>query len=118
MSHSIHSVPGRLRVRSNAFRCSSSEAQSVQRRLISMDGVTQVRLNAHAGSITVHYDSERLTKQTLLDVMKTLGCTQAMPRTNPAVASKAGAMFGKALIGAVINKAMERSALKLVSVLL
>lgn len=118
MSHSIHHVPGRLRVRSNAFRCRPAEAQAAQNRLVALEGVTQVRLNGHAGSITVNYDPERLTKQALLDVMKDLGCTQTAPRRNLAVASKAGEMFGKALVGAVINKAVERSALKLVSVLL
>lgn len=118
MSHSIHHVPGRLRVRSSAFRCRPAEAQAAQNRLVAIDGVTQVRLNGHAGSITIHYDPERMTKQALLDVMKDLGCTQTMSGKNPAVASKAGALFGKALVGAVINKAVERSAFKLVSVLL
>lgn len=119
MSHSIHHVPGRLRVRSSAFRCRPAEAHAVQHRLLSLRGVTQVRLNAPAGSITVHYDPERITKQTLLDVVQEVGCTDAAkPKADLAYASKAGAMFGKALVGAVVNKAVERSAFKLVSVLL
>lgn len=118
MSHSIHHVPGRLRVRSNAFRCRPAEVRAIQGRLFSMEGVTQVRFNHHAGSITVNYDPKRLTQRALLDVMKDLGCTEATPRANPALASKAGEMFGKALVGAVINKAVERSAFKLVSVFL
>ncbi|EXJ14215.1 HMA2 domain-containing protein [Imhoffiella purpurea] len=118
MSHSIHHVPGRLRVRSNAFRCRPEEAREAQSRLASMEGVTQVRLNAHAGSITVNYDTDRLSKQTLLEAMKDLGCAPVAPRASHAAASKAGEMFGKALVGAIVNKAVERSAFKLVSVLM
>ncbi len=118
MSHSIHYLPGRLRVRSNAFRCRPAEARAAQARLSTMDGVNQVRLNAHAGSITVHYDPAQLTQQALLDVMKDLGCAHKPLQANPMVAHKAGELFSKALMGAVINKAIERSAFKLVSVLL
>lgn len=119
MSHSIHHVPGRLRVRSSAFRCRPTDAEAAQNHLVSIEGVAQVRLNTHAGSITVHYDPERLTKQALLEAMQKVGCTGATATgANPAFAAKAGTMFGKALVGAIINKAVERSAFKLVSVLL
>ena len=119
MIHSIHHVPGRLRVRSSAFRCQPAEALAAQRRLTSIDGVRQARLNAHAGSITIHYDPERITQQKLLDLMKDTGCTERVtPKANPAFARKAGELFGKALVGAVVNKAVERSAFRLVSVLL
>jgi len=90
--------------------------------LLGLEGVRQVRLNTHAGSITVHYSPEQLTHLELLAAMKGLGCpTPDLERdvTNrSAVAGKAGAMFGKALVGAVINKAVERSAFKLVGAFL
>ncbi|MFD2110364.1 HMA2 domain-containing protein [Thiorhodococcus fuscus] len=119
MSHSIHHVPGRLRVRSAAFRCQPSEARAVQMLLLSLEGVRQVRLNTHAGSITVHYSPEQLTHLELLAAMKGLDCpAQERDVVSPAVVGKAGAMFGKALVGAFINKAVERSAFKLVGAFL
>ncbi|NEV62502.1 HMA2 domain-containing protein [Thiorhodococcus minor] len=119
MSHSIHHLPGRLRVRSTAFRCRPAEARAAQTQLLGLEGIRQVRLNGHAGSITVHYDPEQLSHLELLAAMKDLGCPEpARNGTSPAIAGKAGAMFGKALVGAVINKAVERSAFKLVGALL
>lgn len=122
MSHSIHHVPGRLRVRSTAFRCQPGNARTVQQRLNTMDGVKEVKLNAAAGSLTIHYDPQRLTHKALLEVMQDVGCTQQAPSAHanlhPTLARKAGAAFGKALVGAAINKVFERSAFKLVSVLL
>lgn len=119
MSHSIHHVPGRLRVRSTAFRCRPAEARAAQTQLLDLEGVRQVRLNRHAGSITVHYDLERLSHLELLAAMKALGCAEPMrDAAPPAIAGKAGTTFRKALVGAVINKAIERSAFKLVGALL
>lgn len=119
MSHSIHHVPGRLRVRSTAFRCRPAEARAAQTQLLGLEGVRQVRLNGHAGSITVHYDPERLSHLDLLAAMKDLGCAEPVrDLASPAAAGKAGAMFGKALVGAVINMAIERSAFKLVGAFL
>jgi Zn-dependent membrane protease YugP len=85
--------------------------------MLAMDGVTHVRLNAHAGSLTIHYDPARRNHVELLGALRDLGCSEASV-PSPAFAHKAGTLFGKALVGAVVNKAVERSAFKLVSVLL
>lgn len=82
-----------------------------------MEGVTQVRLSAHAGSLTIHYDPAHLSHTQLLSALSEMGCSETVP-ANPEFALRAGAMFGKALVGAMINKAVERSAYKVVSALL
>jgi len=117
MHHSIHHVPGRLRVRSTAFRCRPGTVDSIQERLRSLDGVEHIRFNQAAGSLAIHYDPARLDHHRLLEMLKDTGCTR-VPSASEAVISKAGALFGKALVGAVVNKAVERSAFRLVSVLL
>lgn len=113
MSQYIHHVPGRIRVRSKAFRCRSEKAQAAERQLKAMAGVRQVRMNLHAGSITVHYDTAVLHQSDLLAALEQLGCLQTASRSDE-VARKMGEMFGKALVGAVVQKAVEQSARTLV----
>ncbi|MEY6432115.1 HMA2 domain-containing protein [Thioalkalicoccus limnaeus] len=117
MSHYIHHIPGRLRVRSNSFRCRTAAAQTAHDQLMAMDGVSHVRLNPRAGSITVQYDPDLVTRSQLLAVLEDAGCAGVMARGADA-SSQVGQLFGKALVGAIVNKAVERSAVKLVSVLL
>ncbi|MBK1731397.1 heavy-metal-associated domain-containing protein [Thiococcus pfennigii] len=117
MSHYIHHIPGRLRIRSGSFRCRSAAAQVAEDRLMALDGVTHVRLNPRAGSITVQYDPAQVTRSRILEALDEAGCFATAGRGD-ALIGRGGELFGKALMGAVVNKAIERSALKLVSVLL
>jgi hypothetical protein len=41
MSQYIHHVPGRIRVRSKAFRCRSEKARTAERRLQSLAGAVE-----------------------------------------------------------------------------
>lgn len=117
MSQYIHHVPGRIRVRSKAFRCRSEKARAAQSALLDLRGVRQVRVNPHAGSITVHYDSALLRQSDLLNVLEQSGCLGVISRGN-GVSNKAGELFGKALVGAVVQKAVEQSARTLVGALI
>jgi hypothetical protein len=121
MSHYIHHIPGRLRIQSASFRCQADATQQAQDRILAMDGVNHVRLNPRAGSLTVQYDPARLTRGELMDILGDIGCLPSSTRATASdmpLAGKAGALFGKALAGALVNKVVERSAFKLVSVLL
>ena len=117
MSQYIHHVPGRIRVRSKAFRCRSDKGKAAERKLLALTGVRQVRVNPHAGSITVHYDSALLKQSDLLAVLEQCGCLGASIRSDE-VTRKAGELFGKALVGAVVQKAVEQSARTLVGALI
>ncbi|WP_089725622.1 HMA2 domain-containing protein [Candidatus Thiosymbion oneisti] len=113
MSQYIHHVPGRIRVRSKAFCCHSEKARAAESRLLALTGVRQVRLNPHAASITVHYDPVLLRQSDLFSVLEQSGCLGAASRSDE-VSRKAGELFGKALVGAVVQKAVEQSARTLV----
>jgi len=117
MGQYIHDIPGRLRVRSGSFHCRSAAAETARQRLLDLDGVSHVRLNLRARSITVNYDPGQVTRGQLLALLERCGCIGAVA-SPPDIGGRAGEAFGKALAGAVVNKAIERSALKLVSVLL
>lgn len=113
MSQYIHQVPGRIRVRSNAFRCRSRRARAAEGRLRTMKGVRRVRVNPHAGSITIHYDESVLKRSHLLVALEDAGCLGAASHNDDGV-RRMGVVFGRALVGAVVQKAVEQSARTLI----
>jgi copper chaperone CopZ len=117
MSHYIHHVPGRLRIRAGAFRCDPARARLAEEQLRTTEGVREVRVNHRAGSLTVQYDPDRLTRAQILDRLEEIGCLGAAIKAD-AGTTRIHELFGKALVGAVMQKAVERSAVRLVSVLL
>ncbi len=116
MSHYIHHVPGRLRVRTSAFRCQPSRVEATARQLALLDGVTEAKANPHAGSITVRYDPARCTQGELLAALEELGCVGARAVGSTGNGEVAG-LFGKALLGALAQTLAQRSVATLVGVL-
>lgn len=116
MSQYIHHVPGRIRVRSKAFRCSAEKASRARDELLSLAGVRTVEINPRAASIIVQYDPEQLTRSQLFATLEQLGCLASATRDGEQ-SRRLGEMFGKALVGAVMQKAVEHSARTLVAVL-
>ncbi len=117
MSQYIHKIPGRIRIRCKSFRCRSEKIRTAERQLRAMAGVRQVRFNPHAGSITINYDPRALTQSDLLATLERVGCLGAKSRSDEG-ARVVGEMFGKALVGAVVQKAVEQSARTLVGALI
>jgi hypothetical protein len=114
----IHHVPGRLRVRTQAFRCQPSQVAAAARQLLALDGVDDVKINTHAGSITICYDPTQLTQGELLATMESLGCIGVGRgvATGSGTGQIAG-LFGKALLGALAQTVAQRSVATLVGVL-
>lgn len=58
MTDYLHHVPGRLRIRSKVFRCDTASRNMALRKLQALEGVSRVRLNQKAGSVTISYDTD------------------------------------------------------------
>jgi hypothetical protein len=116
MSLYIHHVPGRLRVRTQAFRCQPSRIEQAARQLRAAEGVRGVAVNAAAGSITVQYDPDLCTHKALLAVLEDLGCVGAR-RLSSSQGGEVAGLFGKALVGALAQTLAQRSVQTLVGVL-
>lgn len=119
MAYYIHSLPGRLRVRSSFIKHYPTQAEVLKRRIASLPGVQSVKINPHARSITVLYHAQELAADTLLEMFEEVGCLEsALPsRDHSAAAVKAGEMFGKAVFDVFIAKALERSVVSLLAAL-
>lgn len=115
----IHHTPGRLRVKGSHFQCRGDQARKAVAALHALSGVESVRLNAHASSLTVHYDPDRHNQAELLAVLERAGCFHGAVEIHTPVRHadpKEGVAgtFGKALVGVLA----QRTATRLLGVLL
>jgi hypothetical protein len=116
MSLYIHHVPGRLRVRTDAFRCQPDRAEAAARRLFALEGITDVTINRHAGSITVRYNPDLRNQGELIALLEDVGCVGARQAAAPA-GNQVADLFGKALLGAFAQTVAQRSVATLVAAL-
>ena len=123
MSHYLHSVPGRLRVKTPQLKGDEARAEEVRRMLLAFEGVSDIRINTVTGSILVMYDAgrvdyreflETLREGELFDYSKTVTNDQYIY----AASLKAGMILRKALVGTLVDKALEGSAFSLLAALI
>lgn len=123
MSYYVHDVPGRLRVKIPSLKRSSGTAEDIRRILDSIEGVDSTAVNPLTGSVLVTYDSKSLNAKRILDSLTKRGYFDSArvvrndDYVNSAV-SRAGGLISKALIGLILEKAFEGSALSLLTVLI
>lgn len=117
MSQSVHHVPGRLRIRSAAFRCQTDVIARVGQALRVCEGIREIRFNRPAASLVIYYDPARLSERELLSRLEESGCTD-LSTVKAQSLPKASEWIGKAFVHALVKQAVERSAVRLVSALL
>lgn len=123
MGHYIHHVPGRLRIRTPRLKRDAVHAEAAEAFALTIEGVTAARANCVTGSITVGYQRDVVSAETILDALALRGyyqpeSVQHADHQLPAMASRAGDVLGKALFGMALEKAVERSALALIGAIL
>lgn len=64
----IHHVPGRLRVKSPAFKSREGLEEVAKALIDAVDGVTGAETNSRTGSVTIYYDHGRVKLSHLLGV--------------------------------------------------
>jgi copper chaperone CopZ len=123
MSHYMHHVPGRLRVRSPEIKRNDARAVVLQACLEQIEGVECVMVNTVTGSVTVNYDKSATDSQALIAKIESHGCFDRSRALNAEThlqrsASKVGDTLGKFVLGMVVEKAVERGAVALIGALL
>ncbi|MCL4475337.1 MAG: hypothetical protein M1508_03800 [Nitrospirae bacterium] len=123
MSHYIHNVPGRLRVKSPAVKKNTDAAVEIRKILSAMNGIATVDINLITGSVLINYNPATvqykdivgtLQRKGYFDTSKAITNDQYIQRA----ASKAGNIVGKAIFGTFVEKAFEGSALSLITFLI
>jgi Heavy metal associated domain 2 len=83
MSHYVHSIPGRLRVRSRAFRNHAENAQTALSLLRDLEGVRSVDANLTTGSLLIRYDAGIVGPTRLLGALVARGWIEHLPAPKP-----------------------------------
>jgi copper chaperone CopZ len=122
MSYYIHSIPGRLRVKTPQVKGNHDKAKDVEYLLNGHQGVNRVAANPLTGSIVVHYDSTAVNDRSLIEMLENNGYFKLdKALTNDeyihSAASKAGKVVWNAIFGSVVGLALEGTPLSFLSVL-
>lgn len=119
MTHQIHHVPGRLRVRVPAIRRNSRKAAPVIALLRDLRGVSTAEPNLMTGSIVIRYDPESTSADAILSVLTAGGHFRAhspAPARSPAVQIQN--KLANALLWYCLEKVVERSIPLLIAAIL
>lgn len=132
MTHYVHHIPGRMRIKSPSLKRNNGRASQVKSLLDSVHGVLSHEVNPVTGSILVHYDRDLVCAHNIMSSLTEAGHVHAeaasrlAPPASPGTAAvvsgrtlyNATGAVGKAVVGVVVEKIVERSAFALVGALL
>ena len=69
MTHYLHHVPGRLRIKNPAFKRSEGKAHAALEALTGIAGVKSAHVNETTGSLLVHYDPSVIDSAAILRIL-------------------------------------------------
>ncbi|MGC1955682.1 MAG: HMA2 domain-containing protein [Gammaproteobacteria bacterium] len=124
MPQYIHYVPGRLRVKCLLLKRDASRAKAVTQLLSAEEGIASCEVNLITGSVLVRYDESATSAYRVLDLLKRGGYIgpgvdlHPQNRSLEETASDVGTIVRKALMGALVERVVERSAVALVGAIL
>jgi copper chaperone CopZ len=122
MSYYIHSVTGRLRVKTPLVKGNQEKAKDVEGLLNCCQGVDKASANPLTGSIVVNYDSTAVNGRSIINILEDSGYFKSDEAlTNDqyihGAASKAGHLVWNAVFGSFVGMALEGTPLSFLSVL-
>jgi hypothetical protein len=128
MSHYVHHVPGRLRIKSHAFKSNEQSAKLARALLQDLAGVHAIELNGLTGSLLVRYDKSLLSSSKVLGLLVANGFISHLPDLGqrPAAGRVPATLRDRAIrnlivalpriiADVVIEKLLQRAALALVA---
>lgn len=120
MSHYIHHVPGRLRVKSPGLKRNTHAAAETRDHMARLHGVESTEVNTVTGSLVIKYDTRLVGGHTLINTLRGLG--HLLPHHGRGEIHSAGAGIGQKVSDTVVNKVLEtvieRSATALIAAIL
>jgi len=121
----IHSLEGRLRVKSASVKGSLQKGQEIETYFRQYEGITEVVANPVTGSVLFHYDSRRIRQNEILDGLRALGCLPKDEAAHQPLASQPIQIalnlpeeFAQKLIKTVVTSTVEVALQRLVYALI
>jgi hypothetical protein len=123
MNYYIHNVPGRLRIKIPLIRRNPDHCIAVRELLLHLEGVERIKTTELTGSVVINYDPQKIQPQDLIEILENNDYfDQSRAITHDAhiqtAASIAGLKISRALFGWVVGKALERSGLSMLAILI
>ena len=119
----IHHVPGRLRVKLQAIKRSPQNAECARGLVESLRGVISAEANTLTGSIVIKFDAKATKPVAILNVLQNhgyLGPSEfgARPDHSVSLGTQVIDALAKAFLNAVVERILERSAIRLIAALI
>ncbi len=115
----LHQLPGRLRLRSEVLKQNPKLASELLTAIGMMPGMRSVEVSILTGSVLVHHDPLRVSSDQLLAALRSHGVVhEATVATTSSNGRSIPGTIGNAVLAAVLQQAVERAVLGLVSILL
>jgi hypothetical protein len=110
MGNYLHSIPGRLRVKSTVIKKNPAEAARAERLLKSIRGVRSSDVSVLTGSILISYDPTKISAETLLHRLVSAGYFEAADPVSHddvvhSLLTRAGRVIGSAILGSLDHPA-------------
>ncbi len=126
MSHYVHHVPGRLRIKVPQLKRNNNRAADLESLLANQDGILGSEINVLTGSVVINYDRSVCSAEQIMTAMRAERhlAAEAQLAKKPAKDGISGSVanvgdnIAKALMGFVVEKALERSATALIGAIL
>ncbi len=118
----MHSIPGRLRIKSPLVKGNQEKASDVEFLLNRSAGVTKTSVNPLTGSVVVNYDHKTVSEQSIINLLENAGYFKTdKAMTNDqyihSAASRVGKLLWDAVIGSFVGLALEGTPLSILSIL-
>jgi copper chaperone CopZ len=122
MSHYIHHVPGRLRVKTQLIKGNEARAKAAKEHLSNVNGVRETDVNTLTGSIIIWYDVGLATSMTILDSLRHVGVIQHVTTQTVSTGAVRGNAIvekvGETVVNKIVEMVIERSAILLIGALI
>lgn len=120
MTHFVHHVPGRLRVKSPVLKRNERQAKVAKEYLDSMNGVLSAEVNTVTGSLVIKYDAFLVDGETILNSLHAMGYAQSATLHRQAYSSGMGVgqKVSDTLVNKLLETVVERSAVALIAALI
>ena len=119
----MHETPGRVRIKIPTLKRRPTEAERLRNLLGTVEGIRTVTTNSITGSLIVTFDDttihsdgiiDILSREDYLDPSKGIYCEQRMSN----VVNNVGNVLSKALVGLVVDRALQGTRLAFISALI
>ncbi|MEW5744573.1 MAG: HMA2 domain-containing protein [Nitrospirota bacterium] len=119
----IHNVPGRLRLKSPAFKRNRNVIDELKKALSTISGIGTVDVNPTTGSLLINYNPKAVQHQEIIGLLQRKGYfDSAKAATNDqyihSAVTRAGNLVTRVVFGSVVEKTFEGSALSLLTYLI